>query len=333
VPGQTTGDAVRIDGVRIPYSGGYRFPINRSHAARLIELLEPDLIEAGDPYLLAWSALDAAHRCGVPATAFCHSNLVEVARNWLGPVAAAAARNYLRKLLRNFDVVFAASRWMVDEMRHLGLDNVVHQPLGVDLQQFNPARRDPAWRRALGLKPDAVVLLYVGRFAREKNLSVLCDMVDRLGDDYVLVAKGAGPASPQGARVRVLPYDADPRAVATALASADIFVHAGTMETFGLAPLEALACGTPVVVPACGGFLDLIDDRTAIGVPHATADALAEGVRSLGESDRAELRAAAIELARPYDYRRTFTRLFARYAALCQTKARAGEFIGAFRVG
>jgi len=333
VPGNCSGGDVGIDGVSIPFSGGYRFPLRRGHAARLIARLEPDLIEVGDPYRLAWAALDAAQRCGVPAATFCHSNLVEVGRHWFGTVTAAAARAYVRKLLRNFDAVFAASRWMVDEVRDLGLDNVVHQPLGVDLQQFNPSRRDPAWRRALGLKPEAVVLLYVGRFAREKNLPVLCEMIDRLGGKYVLVAKGAGPAPPQGARVRVLPYDADPRAVATALASADAFVHAGTMETFGLAALESLACGTPVVLPACGGFLDLIDGRTAIGVAHATADALSEGVSSLDLSDRAVLSAAAVEVARRYDERRTFTRLFACYAALRQANARVGEDIGGLRVG
>jgi alpha-1,6-mannosyltransferase len=212
-------------------------------------------------------------------------------------------------------------------------DNAVHQPLGVDLQHFTPSRRDPAWRRALGLAPGKIVLLYVGRFAREKNLPVLVDMVDRLGDDYVLVAKGAGPTPPHGARVIVLPYDADPMVVATALASADIFVHAGTMETFGLAPLEALACGTPVVVPACGGFLDLIDGRSAIGVDHATADALSEAVRSLELSDRAVVSAAAVEVARPYDERRTFSRLFAHYAALRQGQARAGVNMGGLRAG
>jgi alpha-1,6-mannosyltransferase len=333
VPGSCTGGDIGIDGVSIPFSGGYRFPLRRGQAARLIAQLEPDLIEAGDPYRLAWSALDAAQRCGVPAATFCHSNLAEFTRRYFGTVAAAAARAYLRKLLRNFDAVFAASRWMVDEVRGLGLDNVVHQPLGVDLQRFNPSRRDPTWRRALGLSPEAIVLLYVGRFAREKNLGVLCEMVDRLGDDYMLVAKGAGPAPPQGARVRVLPYDADPRAVATAMASADIFVHAGTMETFGLAPLESLACGTPVVLPACGGFLDLIDGRTAVGVAHATGDALAAGVRSLDLSDRAMVSEAAVEVARPYDERRTFTRLFACYAALRQAGTRVGESIGGLRVG
>ena len=171
-------------------------------------------------------------------------------------------------------------------MRELGLDNVVHQPLGVDLEHFNPSRRSAQWRRELGLADDAIVLAYVGRFAPEKNLGLLVEMVDMLGEPYMLVAQGAGPCPPRGSRVRVLPYSTDPRSVAVTLASADVFVHAGTRETFGLAALEALACGTPVVLPASAGFLDLIDGRAAIGVRGAHAGRLVEGVRASARSRR-----------------------------------------------
>ncbi len=112
-----------------------------------------------------------------------------------------------------------------------------------------------------------VVLLYVGRFAPEKNLHILGETVDRLGRDYVLVVQGAGPCPPHGERVVRLPYCSHPDTIAQALASADVFVHAGTRETFGLAPLEALACGTPVVLPARAGFLDLIDAARCQWVP------------------------------------------------------------------
>ena len=83
------------------------------------------------------------------------------------------------------------------------------------------------------------------------------------------------------ARVRVLPYSADPRSVAVTLASADVFVHAGTRETFGLAALEALACGTPVVLPASAGFMDLIDGGAALGVGNASAERSCGGRTSL----------------------------------------------------
>jgi alpha-1,6-mannosyltransferase len=328
VPGACETPGVCIGGVRLPFSGGYRFPLLRQRHAHLLAALEPDVIEAGDPYCLAWSALDAAARCGSAVATFCHSNLIAEAQRWFGGPGRVAARTYLRRLLRRFDLVMAASRWMVNEMRELGLDNVVHQPLGVDLEHFNPSRRSAQWRRELDLADDAIVLAYVGRFAPEKNLDLLVEMVDTLGEPYVLVAQGAGPCPPRGRRVRVLPYSADPRDVAVTLASADVFVHAGTRETFGLAALEALACGTPVVLPASAGFLDLIDGRAAIGVGGSTAGRLAEGVRALRDQSPQALRQYALKAAGPFDQRRTFGRQFERYAALMRRRpqpARIGE--------
>ncbi len=332
VPADCEAPDCRIGGVRIPFSGGYRFPMLRNRVARLLVRLEPDLIEVGDPFRVAWAGLDAARDRGVPAVTFCHSNLADLAGRWFGSVARKAMRRYLHHVYIGFDAVFAASRWMVDEARDLGLDNVVHQPLGVDLATFNPSRRDPRWRSELGIDPKTVVLIYAGRFAKEKNPRVLSELPARLGPDHVLVALGAGPMAPQGERIRLLPYAADPRTVARALASADVFVHAGESETFGLAPLEALACGTPVVMPARAGLLDLVDGKAAFGVPHATADALAEAVRAVCTSSMESTRRAAIEAAKAFDQQATFAQLFARYAALRSVSASTDRGIGGLRL-
>ena len=328
VPGECEEPGQRIGGIPLPASGGYRFPLQRRRHARLLATLKPDVIEAGDPFCLAWSALDAAAECGSAVVTFSHSNMIAEAQRWLGRPGRLAARAYLRGLLRRFDRVMAASHWMVDEMRDLGLDNVVHQPLGVDLARFKSSHRSNQWRRGLGLADDAIVLAYVGRFAPEKNLQMLVDMADMLGEPYVLVAQGAGPCPPRGARVRVLPYSADPCCVAVTLANADVFVHAGMRETFGLAALEALACGTPAVLPARAGFMDLIDGRASLGVSNASAEGLAEAVRSLHAQPRQALRELALRAAGAFDQRGTFARLFERYAALTrlpQQSAQIGE--------
>ena len=105
-------------------------------------------------------------------------------------------------------------------------------------------------------------------------------------------------------------------------------MHAGTRETFGLAALEALACGTPVVLPASAGFLDLIDGRAAIGVGGANAERLVEGVRALRDQSPHALREHALKTAGAFDQRRTFARQFERYAALTRLRpqpTRIGE--------
>lgn len=275
----------------------------------------PDLIEVGDPYRFAWAALDAGQRLGIPVAAFYHSNLDALTDHRLTRAVRPAVRRYLRHLYRQYDSVFAASRWSADTLRGLGVDNVVLQPLGVDCALFHPERRDHLWRRELGFADSDVLLLYAGRFAPEKNLDQLAAAVARLGDPFVLVAIGDGPRPPSGARVRVLPYHSEPLQLARALASADLFVHAGDQETFGLAPLEALACGTPAVVRARGGLRDLIDGNAAVGVERDGCDALAETIRDVA-LHAGSLRNAARRRACEFDADRSFSQLVKRYTAL-----------------
>lgn len=323
VPDEPAIGRAMLPAPRLPFSHGYRFPLNRRDAARRLVQLKPDVIEAGDPYRVAWSALDAGWRLGVPVAAFSHSNVAELAQRLGGSFAGRAARAYLRRLYRQFDAVFAASQWMVGELRELGVEHVVHQPLGVDCSVFQPRRASREWRARLGLSERDCVLLYAGRFAPEKNLQVLADAVRRLGPHHVLVLIGDGPVGVHGPRVVRLPYLADPAALATALASADFFVHAGDQETYGLALLEALACGTPAIAACRAGLRDFVDNHTVIGVHRVCADRFAEIVSAV-RGNAAAMRDGARVRALQFDHRITFARQFARYAAL-RTAASFGE--------
>lgn len=315
-PGPSTPDTVGIGALPLPFSGGYRFPLRRASATRAIIRQRPDVIEVGDPYRFAWSALDAGQHLGIPVAAFYHSNIDALTDHRLTRALRPLVRQYLHHLYRQYDAVFAASQWSAETLRDLGLDNVIHQPLGVDCNLFHPGQRDPHWRRELGCSDTDIVLLYAGRFAPEKNLDQLARAVDRLGARFALIAIGDGPRPPHGARVRVVPYQSEPAKLARALASADLFVHAGDQETFGLAPLEALACGTPVVARARAGLTDLIDGRAAIGVVDDGAAAFAEVISTV--APRAEsLRDAARQRALEFDSDRAFSRLINRYTALC----------------
>ena len=225
-------------------------------------------------------------------------------------------RQFLRHLYRSFVAVFDPSLWAADALRVLGLVNVVLQADGVDCRLFHPLRHDAAWRLEVGCATSDIVLLYAGRFAPEKNLDRLAAAVDRLGAPYRLIAIGDGPRPPRGARLRVLPYHSDAAALARALASADIFVHAGNQETFGLAALEALACGTPVIARACSGLTDLIDGRSAIGVERDDADVFAETIAAAAPM-AATLRNEARRHALEFDANHAFSQLVNRYTALC----------------
>ncbi len=102
-------DMVLLPAWPLPGSGGYRVPVQRHRLAQRLEALAPDIIEAGDPYRLAWAALDAARQRQIPAVAYCHSNLEALGASIGGPLLARAARRYLRHLYSQFDLVLAPS--------------------------------------------------------------------------------------------------------------------------------------------------------------------------------------------------------------------------------
>ena len=171
----------------------------------------------------------------------------------------------------------------------------------------------------MGIAAGTRVLVFAGRFAPEKHLDVLAAAVDRLGDPYLLLAIGNGPTPPpRSARVRVLPFVADADELATALASADAFVHAGDQETFGLSVLEALACGTPVIARRAGGLAELVDPTLGIGVESGRAEAFAEAIEALFAIDRDTLKQAARTRAEANDWERVLPALLAQYRSLLQ---------------
>ena len=322
VPGsdRSEGRAV-LPSIPLPGSGGYRLPLRRGAVARVLRDLRPDLIEAGDPYRVAWGALDAARSLGIPAVATCHSNVEALARlaggRVFGAAAARSARHYAKHVYDGFDLVLAPSRSMARHLADWGVARVAMQPLGVDTAAFHPAHASASWRTEHGIAEDARVLIYAGRFAPEKHLDVLADAVARLGAPYLLVAIGAGPSPPPaGARVRVLPFVAGVEALARALASADAFVHAGDQETFGLSALEAMACGTPVVVRSAEGLAELADGGAGRGVDAGTGAAFAAAIAALFEGDRTAQRRAARGRAEASDWERVLPGLLGHYQRL-----------------
>ena len=311
---------VPLPAIAMPGTGGYRLPLNRRAITDRLAALAPDLIEVGDPFVIAWAALDVAQRHRIPAVAYCHSNIETMARLLAGPrlgrAAGRAMRAYARRVYSRFDHVLVPSESMRRHLLDWGIARADVQPLGVDTRAFRPDRTSPAWRERMGFSASDRVLVYVGRFAPEKHLDVLAAAADRLGPPYTLLAIGDGPRPPRGNRVRVLPFVAGIDELATAVASADAFVHAGDQETFGLSVLEAMAAGQAVVARSAEGLAELVDDTVGIGVPSGTPAAFAEAVAALFACDLGASRRAARQRAEGYDWRRVLPALLAQYRGL-----------------
>jgi phosphatidylinositol alpha 1,6-mannosyltransferase len=186
------------------------------------------------------------------------------------------------------DLTLAPSSATLTELRAHDIPRTALWARGVDAVQFHPGWRLDAGTAALhrSLAPDGQVLVgYVGRLAPEKELQRLTALAGLPGLRVVLV--GDGPTRAQdGAALAAAGVDAvflgrrEGDVLARAYAAFDLFVHTGTRETFGQTLQEAAATGLPVVAPAQGGPLDLVDhSRTGLlfdpDEPTALRDAVA----------------------------------------------------------
>jgi alpha-1,6-mannosyltransferase len=277
---------VRLHAAKLPFGDGYRWPSSVRKWGAWVAAAKPSIIEAGDPYTPGQGALEAGQRAGCPVVGFCHSDPAGLAALHFGEWAKKPVEKRWAKLFGQFDRVVSPSRFIARRLEEAGVGNIVIRPLGVEIDTFRPDRRDREWLlKKLDLPASARLLCFAGRPAREKNIDVLIDAVQMLGDPYHLVLVGAGAGMPAEERVISLPYEKDPARVARIIASCDAFVHANDKEPFGLIVLEAMACGRPVVGVNAGGVAETVDE--SVGQLSASADprAYAEAVAALFERD------------------------------------------------
>jgi glycosyltransferase involved in cell wall biosynthesis len=182
---------------------------------------------------------------------------------------------------------------------------------GVDLATFSPGPQAAA-RRALGLRPDGHVALFVANQGMANTLkdfptvrAALVELARRAPDKSLdlLVVGSEGPQEriSAGIVIRPLGYFRASARLADAYRAADVYVHAAVEETFGLSVAEALACGTPVVTASAGGVLEIVEhEHTALVVPPRDPVGLADAIARLldAPSLRASLGAAAADSAR-----------------------------------
>ena len=214
------------------------------------------------PFVLGGGGAVAAARLRLPMVAVYQTDMAGYARAYrLGPAGQAAAWRRLRRIHNAADRTLAPSTAAAASLHARGIDRVWLWARGVDTGRFDPAKRSERWRAELA--PGGEVLAgYVGRLAPEKRVDLLAQVATLPGVRLVLV--GSGPA--EAAARRAMPAavflgQRHGEELASIYASLDLFVHSGPHETFGQTLQEAAASGLPVVAPAAGGPLDLVEPR------------------------------------------------------------------------
>ena len=323
----------RLHGPSIPTQKPYRFMLATRSTSRIVAHERPALIEVGSAWCAPWLVHLATRSHAVPAVWFYHSNFPRIiapharAAGHARLGASALAWRYVRRLGRMVQATLAPCRAVVRELESAGVPNVVHVPLGVDLELFTPGRRAAAeaTRRRLGL-PDGPLALYVGRFAGEKEIDLVLrawpEVERRTGARLVLV--GAGPAEaglrrgPGGERAVWLSYERSRERLADLYGAADLYVAPGPVETFGLSAMEALASGVPIVSVDQGGVAEAVTASGA-GRLYAAGDAahFAETATELLGSDLRGLGAIGRGYAQTHHaWSHVFDRLFEVYTRI-----------------
>jgi alpha-1,6-mannosyltransferase len=239
------------------------------------------------------------------------------------PVAGALARvcyGYCGLLYRRFDAVFALSEnGGAGKLRSLGIDSVDVVPLGVELGEFRPAKRDARLRRKLGLANDQPLLVYVGRLDGEKKPDLVVDAFRRLpaelGARLALIGEGPlkGDIAAIGDERIVMPGYLKSRAeLARWLASADVYVSGMADETFGVSIVEAQASGLPVVGVAAGAMIDRVTDATGRLGRVGDAAAMAENILGVWHADRRRMAERAQANALQFSWDSSMEALFGR---------------------
>ncbi|MFC9288935.1 glycosyltransferase [Streptomyces sp. NPDC057052] len=327
------GRVITLPGPLLPGTGGYRVLTDKRRVARLLEHLEPDRLEVCDRTTLRWTG-KWARRARVPAVMVSHETADGVLRTWgLSEGAARRAADSLNvRTAHSYARVVCTTEFAEREFVRIGARNVMRAPLGVDLVERHPALADTRLR-ARYARDDQTLLVTCTRLSVEKRPGTALDTLESLvrrGTRAVLVVAGDGPlrgrlerrARERGLPVAFLGHVSDRGLLGALQACADMCLAPGPAETFGLAALEAMACGTPVVASASSALPEVIGAAGATAADHG--DAFADAVEELLARPPVERREAARARAERFGWATAVETFLAAHDATVLTRSGTG---------
>lgn len=250
-----------------------RYPKFRLAIPYIQRLPEVDLIHSHSPFQIGMLARYVAHRRHVPLVYTFHTlftRYVHYAKFVPEPISKLAMVNYIREFCRRCDLIISPSEMSRRVLRVWGVKNRVEVvPSGVDMQRVslaNAEEKRSAIRKKYKIPENALVLLYVGRITKEKNISFLLRAFTRVAEAFrpplYLLLVGGGPLEEEirGKKIKnvVLTGEIKYPEVLSYYAVGDVFVFSSTTETQGLVLAEAKALGLPVVALFAGGLVETV---------------------------------------------------------------------------
>ena len=301
-----TGDLVGLSSVSIPRRREYRIPTGISRAARRdLEAFAPNIVHISSPDVAAHRAVTWARQRNIATVASVHTRFETYLSYYHLEFLEPSLRAMLRRLYRRCDAILAPAESTAAVLRAQRMSRNIHiWTRGVDRDQFNPGRRDMAWRRSIGIADDELAVVFLGRLVLEKGLDDFAGALSELkrrGVPHHGLIIGKGPARewleervPDAVFTGQLVGDD----LARALASGDVFLNPSVTEAFGNVTLESMACALPVIAAEATGATSLIeDDRTGILCEPGDIEAYADALELYARSPEVRERHGAAGLA------------------------------------
>jgi glycosyltransferase involved in cell wall biosynthesis len=281
----------RVPGV--PFPPYPRIKLSPAHpgVGRALRRFGPDLIHTVNPFILGPGGIYYARRLMIPLVASYHTNVATYARYYGLGFLFDATRWYTRQLHNRASINLCTSETTMDYLLSEGIKRVRIWPQGVDAKRFHPDKASDRWRERLSDgHPSDSLLLYVGRLAPEKEIERLKAVLREVPGTRLAIV-GDGPARANLERefsgtptiFTGLLHGED---LAAAFASADAFLFPSTTETLGIAMIEALASGLPVVAARSGASQEVVSEgENGLFYEANSAQGLIAAVRRLLSDD------------------------------------------------
>ena len=244
----------RVHGLRLPRYPGLQFGLPAGGLLhRLWQLDRPDALYVATEGPLGLSAVSTARRLGIPAATGLHTRFDEYMRSYGLGALEGLAFAWMRWFHNRANATLVPTRALADFVGARGFNNPRVLSRAVDPKRFSPAHRDDALRASLGLAPQDLAVLYVGRIAAEKNLPLAVASFQALQKHrpdarFIWVGDGPQLASLKAAHPDFIFCGLQQgHALARHIASCDLFLFPSRSETFGNVTLEAMASGVATV--------------------------------------------------------------------------------------
>lgn len=311
------GKAIYLKSPGMPFDKNYGLFWDESVIHRVLDDLDPDVVECCSPWRPAWFVGDWNGRA-VKSFFMHNDNVSAYAQRWFSGVASheriersfAWYSRYMSRFLEKYDTVVTNGPALEKRLRARGLRIDAAMPLGIERGHFSPMLRDEGLRAQLlaqcGLPADAMLLLGLGRHHGEKRWPLVVDAVTRAGTSLpiglILLGMGVQSAAIErriggSPHIRMFAPVYDRERLARIMASCDALIHGSEAEPFGLVASEAMASGLPLIVPDEGGCAEVADAHASELYAARDAVSAAAAIERLYARDRALLRRAAIVAA------------------------------------